>query len=530
MVEFAVDLSINGQEATEIWDGSDSMRKRSETEWMTHRIHVGPQHSDFKIQIRVKPDSHMYRCEVGIKRFKFVNCMLAPAMLQDCTQTQFKCNSGKCIEKNLMCDGRDDCGDDSDESYEPSSNSQCDVNLTFNFLESHLLEDNSWKLSRPLDKLIRGPTRDNSGRFKRFFAFLSNPKEDSSPLLSSFSIDTLKPCVTFYVMYRNLDFMIVNGMKMHLNDDYEIGFWQQIYLDNLNMSQPMKIEAQLKSSGYLAVDDIHFNKFCRFEVFPKTTTMTIPTTTMTIPTTTEMIPSTTMAISTIAPLERNFKCYDSSGRIPMYLICDNVNDCPNGEDETEELCGGKKCSDVGIHCKSVALGGADTCLEDVTKYCNGEQDCDGGIDEDPRLCDTTESCKHYCQNGGKCTPRDEKLYNCICSYPFLGKRCQEGTVTTKDTATTLAVTKPLITPDASVTTAATSKASDKTTSKAIIESERLPVKKTSTSLVTIGISVIVLLSLAVVGYFVYRVKPWKRFFKEDTSALANQVELDDLNE
>ena len=33
----------------------------------------------------------------------------------DCPKEQFTCQNGKCIEPYFMCDGNDNCGDESDE-------------------------------------------------------------------------------------------------------------------------------------------------------------------------------------------------------------------------------------------------------------------------------------------------------------------------------------------------------------------------------------------------------------------------------
>lgn len=33
----------------------------------------------------------------------------------DCPITQFRCSTGRCVNLNAFCDGRNDCGDNSDE-------------------------------------------------------------------------------------------------------------------------------------------------------------------------------------------------------------------------------------------------------------------------------------------------------------------------------------------------------------------------------------------------------------------------------
>ena len=41
-----------------------------------------------------------------------VNCI---AIASGCPLTQFRCTTGRCVNLNVFCDGRNDCGDNSDE-------------------------------------------------------------------------------------------------------------------------------------------------------------------------------------------------------------------------------------------------------------------------------------------------------------------------------------------------------------------------------------------------------------------------------
>ncbi|KAH6935926.1 hypothetical protein HPB50_011476 [Hyalomma asiaticum] len=109
-----------------------------------------------------------------------------------------------------------------------------------------------------------------------------------------------------------------------------------------------------------------------------------------------------------------FSCREDNTCIPAELLCDGVNDCPNGLDEK---CGAAmRCKENEFFCTT---GSPRTCMP-RSLLCDGHEDCAGGSDES--LCRT---CPNYlCQNGGTCgwTPKAPSP-TCDCRDGYEGRRC-----------------------------------------------------------------------------------------------------------
>lgn len=52
------------------------------------------------------------------KKIKYIltKCFFTVFTMGECSLRQFKCNNDKCVQLTWMCDGEDDCGDNSDET------------------------------------------------------------------------------------------------------------------------------------------------------------------------------------------------------------------------------------------------------------------------------------------------------------------------------------------------------------------------------------------------------------------------------
>ncbi|XP_040066430.1 MAM and LDL-receptor class A domain-containing protein 2 [Ixodes scapularis] len=110
-----------------------------------------------------------------------------------------------------------------------------------------------------------------------------------------------------------------------------------------------------------------------------------------------------------------FDCRDNKNCIPLGLLCDGVQDCPNGLDEK---CGGRnKCEKSLAFCPS---GSPDWCIN-RDFLCDGHNDCSDGSDE--TLCGSCPSS--FCLNGGQCKVwTDGGFPTCTCPDDVSGNRCE----------------------------------------------------------------------------------------------------------
>lgn len=109
-------------------------------------------------------------------------------------------------------------------------------------------------------------------------------------------------------------------------------------------------------------------------------------------------------------------CHSGGRCIPLLLLCDGIDDCPDGEDES---CGVQPCPVGYYYCKDPSLN---PCLH-RSKLCDGRNDCSDGSDES--LCGECPS--EFCLHGGNCSLISRSRGpECICTTSFYGNRCNRA--------------------------------------------------------------------------------------------------------
>ncbi|XP_074039673.1 LDL receptor protein 1 [Leptinotarsa decemlineata] len=108
----------------------------------------------------------------------------------------------------------------------------------------------------------------------------------------------------------------------------------------------------------------------------------------------------------------SFQCFHNQHCIPNTYLCDGVDNCKDGSDES---------SDPGGPCEHVSCGESQVRCDKTTciaKHwiCDGEKDCFDGYDENPSLC--SEIClptQFKCNNSRRCIPmvwRCDNVHDC----------------------------------------------------------------------------------------------------------------------
>lgn len=97
-----------------------------------------------------------------------------------------------------------------------------------------------------------------------------------------------------------------------------------------------------------------------------------------------------------------FKCHEKHHCIPNTYLCDGIDNCGDGSDESSEADG--PCANV--HCTETQLKCDKTTCIVSTWICDGEKDCLDGTDEDPAICNQTCSQTEFkCKVSGRCIPQ-----------------------------------------------------------------------------------------------------------------------------
>ncbi|XP_054277887.1 very low-density lipoprotein receptor-like isoform X3 [Macrosteles quadrilineatus] len=358
----------------------------------------------------------------------FVLDKMTPDMIQDCSLRQFKCNNTKCVQLTWMCDGEDDCGDNSDEDH-----MECKENRSCSSTEFKCKNNRCIPLHWQCDN--ENDCRDGSDEDPHTCQHrVCGPEEFTCR-------DSIGECVPLTWMCddnadcadgsdekacnetcRTDEFTCANGkcvqQRWVCDHDDDCGDRS----DELNCppktcspdtefacalgNNSYCINARWRCDGDYDCPDESDEKNC-----------------------TEKPHRTSVCLS------REFACPDRLTCIHQAWVCDGDYDCPDGADESPDVCKNvtcrpdqfqchnKGCIPGHLHCNGLAecsdgsdeedckrafhceenqfdCGGG-TCIS-LSFVCNGKADCPEGEDEPEGKCDVNEclvhngNCSHIC--------------------------------------------------------------------------------------------------------------------------------------
>lgn len=251
--------------------------------WQTVKIDVGYHHEDvrfiFELQATSKADS-----SVALSDVKSTGCgpLRANSTADQCSPGQFRCENGRCISTDLVCDLQNDCGDYTDEKHCAFDKNRCDFEdgLCEWSVEKIVGESEQFVRTRPHNDLDMGPTRDRTrNRRSGHYVLFNNAKKPRwnhiKAEMRGVHVDVQPGCSIrlFYMMRGSKLRVILRDLHGQPEIAYEIDVvrdynWNRAQIDLYRKTESVgdyrvTIEGELYASNdFVALDDITFSPEC----------------------------------------------------------------------------------------------------------------------------------------------------------------------------------------------------------------------------------------------------------------------------
>ncbi|CAH1786792.1 unnamed protein product, partial [Owenia fusiformis] len=359
-----ISISVRGtaeSRYTEIWytqgDNGDT--------WRQGKAVVGSLATPFEMVFKATSKVSIIG-DIALDDISMENCGF-PAPQSQCVPTEFRCNSGGCIQENKQCDFSNDCGDGSDENNCDDFPGSCSFERSALCDWSHdRTAETFWLWATGSSYRGTRPTRDHTtGLYTGHFLYIQGHYSRRvgwqgrvvSPVFraSASRKRSVRNTCTFrfwYMMYgKNVRGITVytqtaqdGPMRKVWSRNGDIGTFFQRAEIQLYQTEAFQVVIEGTIGGgvrdnSLVIDDFSFTPGCikHNTTLPMFTTVaptrsTSPSTTPK-PTSMKVTPPTTSTLKPQCKLDQ-FQC-NSGGCVDSSKKCDFVSDCPSGEDEED---------------------------------------------------------------------------------------------------------------------------------------------------------------------------------------------------
>lgn len=216
---------------------------------------------------------------VLLAQSQLVNCFQPEPTEGECGPDQFRCKNRVCINRDLVCDLNDDCGDTSDETMcnRRSREQRC----SFESGTCELIPISQFVRSKAVDSLKRGPTRDHTDNSATGHYLLYSPDRTSSAESAELAlpvlVDSGSCAMRWFASGRNVASVRLRYSDNDANDrlSYELPIpsdnrWtrQQVRLRDLGDISPFLSHLQVTliknatGGAYFALDDFTLTDSC----------------------------------------------------------------------------------------------------------------------------------------------------------------------------------------------------------------------------------------------------------------------------
>ncbi|XP_022097778.1 MAM and LDL-receptor class A domain-containing protein 1-like isoform X1 [Acanthaster planci] len=320
------------------------------SQWKQLTIGIGRRQSPFRLKFRKERNSN-FQGMIAMDDIKFTNCALPDPALSCDTSSNFWCVNRACVDKSLVCDWSDDCGDGTDEDLQSclsNGNRMCSFeNDLCDWTQATDTDGINWvRLKGSTAIPDTGPSRDHTlGSSEGFYMFI-----DSSPGNFGKAAQLVSPKYTvpsgndcklrfFYHMFgANIQDLKVM-LRSYYNSNYQAqtiwsksggqaDVWRRAEVA-ITTSTPFQVVIQASvgdaAGGDIAIDDTSLTPGC--QAYSGNLPTAPPTT-----------PSPTGPARCSAG---QFYCKADDRCISAINVCDFKKDCIDGADERD--CVQSKC-------------------------------------------------------------------------------------------------------------------------------------------------------------------------------------------